>query len=112
MLGWEIIISNGDKRVASWMVGSGGTTWLRDLAKGGKVKDVAVNCGYPHVFSAPAKLLVPILTNGIPQEGGSLIIGDDYVISGNGVWDLEINTEYLNKCQPEDELVIEAWDQS
>jgi hypothetical protein len=40
------------------------------------------------------------------------VIGEDYAISGNKVWDLNINPELLNQCQPEDELIIEAWDQS
>jgi hypothetical protein len=112
MLGWEIIITNGDKKIASWMVGVGGTDWLRDLAKVGTVKDVAINCGYPHVFSAPAKVLIPILINGIPQKGGGRVVGQDYATSGNTIWDLQIDTEQMNQCQPEDVLTIDAWDQS
>jgi hypothetical protein len=112
MLGWEMIITNGDKKIASWMVGFDGTDWLRDLAKEGLAKDVAVNSGYPHVFSAPAKVLIPILKNGIPQTGGGLVIGEDYALLGNKIWDLVINTEHLNQCLPDDELTIEAWDQS
>ena len=112
MLGWEIIVSNKEQKIASWMVGFGGTDWLRDLAKAGLVNDVAVNSGYPHVFSAPAKVLIPILTNGIPQTGGGLVIGENYASSGNKIWDLVINTEHLSQCLPDDELTVEAWDQS
>ena len=112
MLGWEIIITNKEQKIASWMVGVSGTDWLRNLAEEGVAKDVAVNHVYPHVFSMKANDLVPILKNGIPQEDGGLVIGEDYVVSGNKVWDFNINPELLNQSQPEDELIIEAWDQS
>lgn len=112
MLGWEIFIKNQDQTIASWMVGSSGTDWLRNLAKEGKAVDVAVNCGYPHVFSMKARDLIPILINGIPQSGGGLVIGENYVINGNRIWDFAIDAELLSKCDPDDELVIDAWDQS
>jgi hypothetical protein len=112
MLGWEMVITNGDKKIASWMAGFAGTNWLRDLSQEGLAKDVAVNSGYPHVFSAQAKVLIPILKNGIPQTGGGLVIGEDYVLSGNKIWDLVINLDNMNQCLPDDELKIEAWDQS
>jgi len=112
MLGWEIFVKSRDQTIASWMMGSSGTSWLRELVKEGKATDVAINCGYPHVFSMKARDLIPILINGIPQSGGGLVIGENYVIDGNRIWDLNINAELLANCSPDDELVIDAWDQS
>lgn len=112
MLGWEIVVTNKEQKIASWMTGMSGTDWMSDLIKEGKAKDLGSNGGYPDTFLVPAKVLVPILTNGIPQVGGTLVIGEDYAISGNKVWKLDIQIDQLNQCLPEDDLVIEAWDQS
>lgn len=111
MLGWEIIVTNQKQTLATWMATAWGTDWLRDLVKEGKAKDVAINSGYPHVFSMMAKDLIPILITGIPQINTGLVIGDDYAISGDKVWGLNLNQDLLKKCQPDDELMIEAWDQ-
>lgn len=112
MLGWEIIVKNQDVTLASWMASAWGTSWLRDLVKEGKAQDLATNSGYPHVFSMKAKDLIPILVTGIPQTDAGLVIGEDYAISGDKVWNLKINQSSINQCKPEDELLIEAWDQS
>jgi len=112
MLGWEIVVTNKDQKIASWMVGISGTDWLEDLVKQGVAKDLTTNNGYPNIFSLPAKVLIPILLNGIPQSDGGFVIGENYVISGNKVWDLDIKSVLVDQCSPDIDLLIEAWDQS
>jgi len=112
MLGWAIIVTNQEQKMASWVVGLWGTGWLEDLVKQGVAKDLTTNNGYPNLYSVPAKILIPILLNGIPQSDGGLVIGEDYVISGNKIWDLEMKPDLLNQCSLDVDLLVEAWDQS
>ena len=73
-------MTNKDQELApGW--GVWGNDWLKILVKDGLVKDVAPNCGYPHVYSSKAKVLIPIIGTGIPQSGSGLIIGGGYMIS-------------------------------
>ena len=112
MLGWEIIVKNQEVTLASWRASAWGTDWLENLVKEGKAQNLATNSGYPQIFSMKAKDLLPILIAGIPQTDAGLVIGEDYAISGTKVWNFKINQIAMNQCKSEDELLIEAWDQS
>jgi hypothetical protein len=112
MLGWQIIVTNKDQKIASWRTSISGADWIDDLVKQGLAKKVDSASAYPTIFSVPTKVLNPILINGIPQTGSQFVIGDDYVIAGDKVLGLEIHFDKLNQCLPEDDLLIEAWDLS
>ena len=112
MLGWEIFVKRGDEKVASWMTGVWGTTWLRELVKEGKAKDLGVNSGYPHAFSVKASVLLPLISKEIPEAGDGLVIGDDYVAPSGKNWDIAFDKDKLLSCSPDEDLLIEAWDQS
>jgi len=111
MMGWEIIVTHKKEKIASWMTGWQGTDWIRDLVKEGKAQDLGANGGFPHAFSVQAKVLRPFLTEGVPQEGGGVTVGENFVIASRGVWDLNIDFEKLKQCQDDDVLEIDAWDQ-
>jgi hypothetical protein len=111
MMGWEIFITHGEQQIASWMTGGSGTDWLRNLVKQGKAKDLGANGGFPHAFSMEARVLRPILIEGIPQSGSGITVGENFVIASRGVWNLKINFEALMQCQDDDVLEIDAWDQ-
>ena len=102
MLGWQVIISKGDDTLCSWSTGIGGLEWLDELVKEGKAQDQGGN-GYPNLYSAKAKEILTVLSEGAPKYSGPTVIGDDYI---------KIDRSKLNNCSPDDQLTIEAWDQS
>ena len=121
MLGWEIIItqkdtqrasSSGKPFIAKWMTGFEGDRWIKDLVIKGLAEDVASNSGYPHTYSAKAKYIFPLISSGPPEYKGSTVIGDDYFLEGGSNWSIQIDQLEMSKCGPEDELFVEAWDQS
>jgi hypothetical protein len=121
MLGWEIFITrkepglnepSAESSLASWKTGLNGDNWLRDLVKQGLAQDLGSNGGYPHLYSAKAKEIIPIISRGAPAYKGGLVVGEDYVLDGGKNWDININQSKLSKCDPDDVLIIEAWDQS
>lgn len=40
-----------------------------------------------------------------------MVIGEDYVLPGGRTWDTRINPIRIAQCEPDEVLVIEAWDQ-
>ncbi|MDC1429757.1 hypothetical protein N8199_07655 [Emcibacteraceae bacterium] len=117
MLGWEIFIqtiptdTHKEVTIATWATGMRGTDWLDELAKIGKAQDFGGN-GYPVKYSAKVKDLLPILSLGAPEFKGTTVIGDDYVIKAGPSWNVKIHEKELSKLEPEETLIIEAWDQS
>ena len=111
MLGWQVIISKGDDTLCSWSTGIGGLEWLDELVKEGKAEDQGGN-GYPNLYSAKAKEILTVLSEGAPKYSGPTVIGDDYIRIGGLNDVIKIDRSKLNNCSPDDQLTIEAWDQS
>ena len=124
MLGWKICIHRhvpepyslttrltNETVIATWVVGLGGLDWLNELVKGGKAEDFC--CGvYPDVYLVKAKNLLPKLSSVPPRKKGPLVIGDDHILPGGWIGEVKIDQAKRAECLPEEQLVIEAWDQS
>ena len=108
MLGWQIIVyrelsrpyspgpwRDKEARVATWLVGLGGLDWLDELVKEGKAEYLSCG-GYPDIFLAKAKDILPKISPSPPHHFGEVIIYHPM----------------LAQCLPEEQLIIEAWDQS
>jgi hypothetical protein len=111
MLGWQVIISKSGDTLCSWSTGIGGLAWLDELVKEGKAEDQGGN-GYPNLYSAKAKEILTVLSEGAPKYSGPTVIGDDYIRIGGLNDAIKIDRSKLNNCSPDDQLTIEAWDQS
>jgi hypothetical protein len=135
MLGWEIfifrvttqlpLIRSSDltrhnfnpeykgwtKCVATWTTGMGGTNWLKKLITQGKAEDMGGN-GYPDRYRANAEVIATMLQSGPPRHTGPMVIGDDYATPPGLLKDIRINHFELDKCTPDEILIIEVWDQS
>lgn len=99
MLGWQIIIrkESAETSLASWTAGLGGTDWLDDLVRNNKAKNLGGN-GYPNNYSAQASVILPLLTiELIDLIGGGII---------------RLKTDRITGCSENENLIIEAWDQS
>lgn len=116
MLGWDISVYRGKnvvpgKWIASWVAGPFGLQWLDALVKENKVIDLGGN-GYPCKFLVSARVLLPMITAGVPAHDKPLVLGDDYVLPEGWCGDIKWRREEVLACHPDELLTIEAWDQS
>jgi hypothetical protein len=122
MLGWEIFISRArpegakgqagrDNLIASWMVGLYGLSWIEDLVAAGKATLLGGN-GYPVRFQVSAGTLAGALASGVPAHDSPPVFGDDYVLPRGWTGTAHIDLERLAALDPDEPLVVEAWDQS
>lgn len=112
MLGWQVFVIKGNEKIASWTTGVSGIDWLQDLVKDGKAKELDANSGYPYALSVSASVFWPFTYSGIPEGADGTVIGDDYVAPIGKNWNISFDKDKLLGCKPDDELIIEAWDQS
>lgn len=124
MLGWHINVfrtdalthlvydaSTDETRIASWSTGMKGLDWLNKLAKENRIVNLGGN-GYPYRYSAKASVILPIISNGILTPNDPIVIGDDYVLHSNEMFSLKLDALKISRCDPDNHLLIEAWDQS
>lgn len=99
MLGWQIIIrkESAETSLASWTAGLGGTEWLDALVRENKAKNLGGN-GYPNSYSAKGNEILPLL---MPES-----------ISSIGGANVRLKTDQITNCSTDENLIIEAWDQS
>lgn len=122
MLGWEIYIyrlHSGDTQdslnltnenlLASWLTGLGGLNWIEAIVKEGKAEDLGGN-GYPIRYTTTASEILAKISSEPLRHEYPLVIGDDYP-SG---WISNVSFDYskISQCLPDEQLLIEAWDQS
>ena len=113
MLGWEVFVSRqgSDAPVARWKTSVFGLKWLDALVEGHKALDLGGN-GYPNKYSIAAGVLLPIITRGLPANSSPLVVGDDYVTPAGWSGDVTLNAKNAAACHPDEQLLLEAWDQS
>jgi hypothetical protein len=121
MLGWEFFIRRQDDEahratrstptLARWQAGIGGTQWLDDLVSKGVAADLGGN-GYPNRYTLPVGVVVSVLAGGLPRHSGPLVIGDDYVLPGGWTGNAQFDIAQLKSLDPNEILLVEAWDQS
>lgn len=125
MIGWWIVVStqtpqerdqaDQDTRraaiLAQWEAGAEGIRWVEQLAEQGKAAKLS-GSGYPNRYTAQARDVLPLLGVAPPAAGGTLIIGDDYVMPSNWRGKIELHAERVAACPADHVLTIDAWDQS
>jgi hypothetical protein len=114
MLGWEVFVyrpTTPDVCIARWMTSVFGLDWLDQLVKGNKATDLGGN-GYPNKYEIAAGVLLPIIKAGLPANDSPLVIGDDYLLPDGWSGDIDWNQQEALACHSNDQLVVEAWDQS
>lgn len=98
--------------LAKWQSELYGLDWLDMLVKEGKAAEVATNNGYPVRYTAQAKFIIPYLVDNPPNARGNWIAdeGDVLLATWSGI--TEINKLEIDKCLPDEWLLIETWDES
>jgi hypothetical protein len=122
MLGWQINIHRlipGESQynltkeslLASWTTSLGGLDWIEALVKDGKAEDLG-GTGYPCWYKATAKIILPIIMDGPPRYKGPPVFGNDYILPSGWTGEVKIDHSKIAECLPDEQLIIEAWDQS
>lgn len=125
MLGWNIAIyrkqntelspatfdSPVGQRLAIWQTGLGGLDWIEELVKKGGATDLGGN-GYPLRYTANAKNLTPIIMDGPPLAKETWSSDDGDVLLENWEGKTVLDKPEIEKCNPDEWLIIEAFDES
>ena len=109
--GMDITSLKIDKPIlARWSSGGfRGLDWIENLVSEAKAEDLGCN-GYPLYYKAKAQFILEALALDVPKNTGQTIIGDDYVMPSD--WRSDIDTSKIAKCDPDQQLIVEAWDLS
>ena len=109
--GMDITSLKIDKPVlARWTSGGfRGLDWIENLVSEAKAEDLGGN-GYPLYYKAKAQFILEALALDVPKNKDQTIIGDDYVMPSD--WRSDIDTSKIAKCDPDQQLIVEAWDLS
>ncbi len=126
MLGWFVCIyrqlkagklpaantSQDEGLLAKWQTELYGLDWLDTLVKEGKAIEVATNSGYPVRYTAPAKFILPLVGSNPPHAREHWIADEGDVLLPTWSGKTVINKNELDKCLPDEWLLIETWDES
>ena len=98
-------------RLAVWQTGPGGLRWLDELVKQQKAIGLGGN-GYPMEYTAQASHIIPQLRGEPPEAKAvwSLDAGDTILPGWHGKTTKD--GQSMEACQPDEWLLIQAWDES
>lgn len=92
-----------EKVLAYWTVGHTGIRWINELVGRGEVRQVK-DGGYPNIYTAPARVIAPLLASDEPPSGTTIRMFEPREVS--------IKRDELSNCPPDEMLTIAVWDQS
>ena len=65
------------------------------------------------VYSLEAAVVLPMLLAELPPPHKDFpIIGDDYVLPAGWIGETAFHWDRIRQCPPDEQLVVQAWDQS
>ena len=127
MLGWQIYVSRSSPKplgsafehtlkneslLASWLTGLNGCKQIETLVEEGKAKYLGSYGGYPRSYSAKAEDVIPLVLSLKSKTEGPTVVGEDYAYIGGFNSEIELFLDRIKTCPLNEELSIEAWDQS
>jgi hypothetical protein len=109
--GMDITSNKIDKPIlARWSSGGfSGLDWIDNLVSEAKAEDLGGN-GYPLYYKAQAQVVLQTLATTTPKNKEQTIMDDENAMSSD--WRFEIDTSQIAKCDPDQQLIVEAWDLS
>ncbi len=99
------------EQLAVWQTHLYGLDWLDNLVQQGKVRQVAVNGGYPIRYTGLARDLLPFIANP-PNARERWLFDEGDILLPTWKGQTEINKAEIDRCSPEEWLLIEKWDES
>lgn len=130
MVGWWIILSaqtpeerdaDNDrkaKNLATWETGVQGLAWVKQLMEKGKMRESALNGGYPNRYIGLASDLLPLFQDGPPLSPGIDVhaydefANKDVTVRGDRNWNVTLHPDRIAACPTWKLLTLEIWDQS
>ena len=114
MAGWSFTITrqppedyprrlDRDAVLASWTVGASGIRWIDRLVDQGEAESLR-DGGYPNLYTAPARVIAPLLAGGEPPSDEAVRMFQPREVS--------IRQDELDRCVPDQVLTVAVWDQS
>lgn len=125
MLGWYISVfrqadggstpakrdAEEGPRLAVWQTGWEGLQWLDELAEAGNAIDLGGN-GYPNYYTAQAEHIISRVVAGPPLANQVWGFDSDWIILPGWAGKTVIDRGVVDDCQPDEWLIIIAWDES
>jgi hypothetical protein len=125
MLGWHISIFRLKERgpeppdalaeraelMAVWQSDARGLDWIDPLLRNGQATTISAN-GYPSLYAVRALSLLPVTSNGPPHANPVWKREPGDVIGPVWLGKTTIRSDVLAQCEPNEWLLVEAWDES
>ena len=125
MLGWNISVHRQNPvstkpgvagapqgtLVAVWQANARGLQWIDDLADEGKAISLG-GSGYPYSYTAPAEVVLSRIIPKPPYENEIWQAGQGDIVENRWAGRTMIDHTAAEACQPDEWLLIEAWDES
>ena len=87
--------------LAAWATSDGGYEWIDDLVKKGVAFELPSDEVLLLLYKTKLSAIKHIFKGNIPEPKGPGVVRD-----------IEINESRISECSDDEELIIEAWDQS
>ena len=100
-----------DTRIATWQTGLGGLKWLDELVSSGRAASTSRG-GYPETYLITCRDFTSRLEGGLPNERPVWRTEAGDILTDSWIGKTEILTEALAQCDPDEWLLVEAWDES
>lgn len=116
MLAWNVfvyrIVGEGERvLLARWMTGAFGLKWLDEFIQSKKAVSLGGD-GYPVRYTLKGSALRQALLHGLPTNHSPMVIGEDYVMGSGWNGERQVDEVLLADCGDDEDLALEAWDQS
>ena len=103
--------TDADQRLATWQTGLGGLDWLDPLVSSGRAVATSRG-GYPETYLIPCRDFMALLNEGLPHERPAWGTDPGDILSDRWLGRTTINDDTLARCDPDEWLLVEAWDES
>ena len=103
--------TDADQRLATWQTGLGGLDWLDPLISSGRAVATSRG-GYPETYLIPCRDFMALLNEGLPHERPAWGTDPGDILSDRWLGRTTINDDTLARCDPDEWLLVEAWDES
>jgi hypothetical protein len=103
--------TEADTRIATWQTGLYGTDWLTQLVTRGRAASTSRG-GYPETYLIRCREFTTRLDEGLPHEYPTWVSGPDDILGDRWLGRTTIDAETLAQCDPDEWLLVEAWDES
>lgn len=99
------------RRLAVWQTGLGGLAWITKMIANGSGVDLGGN-GYPNRYLLRARDVVPRVLQAPPGARDVWVFGEGDLVTPGWEGRTTIDEEALRRCDRDDWLLVEAWDES